>query len=406
MTRRGFACLLAMPALAALPAFPALARITVSTLEIFRVKVNRRGNWILTRLRASNGLTGIGDASHGGADDQKIALLRQFFELIKGRGVSEIERLRQAAEPEVARRGTVAAVALSGLEQCLWDIQGQAFGVPVSELFGGRLRERIRNYANINRSTIPVETPLGVSEDRSPAAFARLSESAVRAGFDAVKLAPFDDITPNISDGARIEELTQYGIECVAAVRKAIGPERDLLVDAHSRFNLERGLELARRLEPFNLFWLEEVTPAQPLDNLAAINRVARMPTAGGEAIYGAKGFYPYIAAKAVDIVMPDMKYCGGMLELKKIAAMAEAAAMPVSPHGPASPVGNIAAAHVCAGLPNFQVLESAFGEAPWRAELIEPPEFYDRGHLALSNRPGLGVTLNEKILRKFGLTT
>ena len=124
------------------------------------------------------------------------------------------------------------------------------------------------------------------------------------------------------------------------------------------------------------------------------------MPTAGGENFYGVRGFYPYIAAGAVDTVMPDVKYCGGVLELKKIAALAEGAGLKVSPHGPASPVGNAAALQVCATLPNLSLLEMAYGEVPWRAEVIEPPEAFDRGHILLSRRPGFGIKLNEKTLR------
>jgi galactonate dehydratase len=255
-------------------------------------------------------------------------------------------------------------------------------------LFGGRLRAQIRNYANINRSV----------EDRTPAGFAAMAERAVRNGYDAVKLAPFD----GMPRGTAAESFTRAGIECAAAVRRAIGEKRDLLIDAHSHFDLERGLELARRMEPLKLFWLEEVTPAQPLENLAAINRAAKMPTAGGESIYGVRGFLPYINAGAVDIAMPDVKYCGGMLELKKIAALAEAAGMPVSPHGPASPVGDFAAAHVCAGLPNFLILEYAYGEVPWRAELIDPPERLVNGCLELPERPGLGFALNDRVARRY----
>src|SRR5205085_4665737 len=110
----------------------------------------------------------------------------------------------------------------------------------------------------------------------------------------------------------------------------------------------------------------------------------------------------PYIAGDAVDIVMPDVKYCGGMLELKKIASLAEAADLQVSPHGPASPVGNVAAAHVCAGMPNFLILEHSFGEVPWRAELTDPPETLHKGHMVLTDRPGFGITLNEKALAKY----
>jgi len=369
------------------------AKVVITDLEVFRLKVNRRGDWVLTRLSTNAGLSGVGEASQGGRDEATLQSLRRFFELLKGRGIFEIERLRAAAHPQVTQRGREAATALSALEQCLWDIQGKVFGVPCYALLGGALHPRIRNYANINRST----------EDRTPGGFARMAKRALQAGFDAVKLAPFDGMPKDHSNPAAIEEFTKLGIACARAVRQAIGPKRDLLIDAHSHFDLERGLELARRFEPLNLFWLEEVTPAEPVENLAAINRAARMLTAGGESIYGVKGFYPYIAAKAVDILMPDVKYCGGMLELKKIAALAEAAGVPVSPHGPASPVGNVAAAHVAATLPNFLILELSYGEVPWRAELIDPPEELINGRLSLSARPGLGITLNEKTLRRFG---
>ena len=367
-------------------------KFIVSDIEVHVVKVNARGNWVLVRTKAGNGLTGVGDASHGGSDADKLKYLKQFGDLLRGRSIFDIEGLRLAAEPIVLRNGTAAAICLSALEQSLWDIRGKLFGVPAYELFGGLLNRRIRNYANINRST----------ENRTPAGFARTAERAVKAGFDAIKMAPWDSLTKPLPDAARVEELVKIGIECGNAVRQIIGPKVDLLLDVHGRLDVARGLDLARRLEHLNLFWLEEVTPAKPLDYLAEINRAARMPTAGGESIYGVRGFLPYITAKAVDIVMPDVKYCGGMLELKKIAALAEAAGIPVSPHGPASPVGNLAAAHVCAGMPNFQILEHSFGEVPWRAEIVDPPEEMNGGYLTLSSRPGLGVNLNDKLLAKY----
>jgi len=217
-----------------------------------------------------------------------------------------------------------------------------------------------------------------------------------------VKLAPFDEMPRDLSNASVIEEFTQRGIACAEAVRKKIGPKADLLIDVHSHLDLKRGLELARRMEHLNLFWLEEVTPPVRLEDLAAINREAHMPTAGGELILGVKGFYPYIKAEAVDIVMPDVKFCGGMLELKKIAAMAEGAGLLTSPHGPASPVGNVAAAHVCATLPNFNILEFSFGEVPWRAELIDPPERIVESALPLTTSPGFGITLNEKVAARY----
>jgi galactonate dehydratase len=367
-------------------------RAAVTGLEIFYVKVNRRGNWLIPRIRTSAGVTGIGDSSQSGDDAATVRFLHQFFEALKGRSIYDVEWFRATVRPTVDANGQPAAVAASALEHCLWDIHGQILSLPTYELFGGRVQSRIRNYANINRSTDP----------RTPDGFARMAERAVAAGFDAVKLAPFDDMPKGLTDAKTIEEFTQRGLECAAAVRRTIGPKRDLLVDAHSHFNVERGIELARRFEPLNLFWLEEVTPAKPIEDLSTINRVARMPTAGGETVRGVEGFYPYIAAGAVDIVMPDVKFCGGMLELRKIAALAEGARLRVAPHGPASPVGNAVAAQVCATMPNFLILEFSYGEVPWRAELIDPPETIVDSALPLSTRPGLGIRLNEKTAAKY----
>jgi galactonate dehydratase len=372
-----------------------LPKVTVEGLEVFRVKVNHRGNWTIVRLKTSGGIGGLGDASQSGKDDQTLVYLKQFSDLLKGRSIFDVEWLRKVTAPAVTQYGVAAAVAASALEQCLWDIQGQAFSVPVYDLFGGRIQERIRIYANINRST----------EDRTPDGFAHMAEKAVGASFDAVKLAPFDEMPRGLTDKQAIEHFMQFGIGCAQAVRQAIGPQRDLLIDGHSHFDRDDGLELAHRFEPLHLFWLEEVTPAKPVEDLAAINKAATMPTAGGESIQGVKGFYPYIKAEAVDIVMPDVKVCGGMLEMKKIAALAEGAGLIASPHGPASPVGNATAAHVMATVPNFNILEFSYGEVPWRAELIDPPEQITDSALVLSKRPGLGIRLNEKTAAKYAVS-
>lgn len=364
--------------------------VTVTGLEIFKVPVNHRGDWILVRLQTSAGITGIGDASHGRPDERTIELLRQFFGALEGRSIYEVERFRQQVEPAAVKARISGAVAMSALEQALYDIMGKVHNVPSYVFFGGKLRDHLRNYANINRMTT----------DRTPSGFASSAESAVEAGFDAVKLAPWDGMPKGLTDKAEIERHMRPGIDCIAAIRKAIGPKVDLLIDGHSHFNQESGIELARRLEEYNLFWLEEVSPG--IEALAAIDRAAKMPTAGGESIYGVEDFYRYISGNAVDIAMPDVKYCGGMLLLKKISAIAEGAGLQVSPHGPASPVGNVTAGHVCVTMPNFLILEFAHGEVPWRAELIEPAEHLEPGGiLTISDRPGLGITLNDRMVSK-----
>jgi galactonate dehydratase len=369
-------------------------RQTVEDVEVFHVKVNKRGNWTIVRLKTNGGLTGLGDASRSDEDSQVQTYIKQFAALLKGQPIFAVEWFRKTTAPLVAQHGSSAVAAACALEQCLWDLQGKAYSVPTYDLFGGRIQDRIRVYANINRSTDP----------RTPEGFAGMAERAVAASFDAVKLAPFDEMPRGLTDRDQIEQFKDRGLACAAAVRKTIGPNRDLLIDGHSHFNLEDSLDLARRFEPLKLFWLEEVTPAKPVENLAQVTKAGIMPTAGGESIRGVEGFYPYIKAEAVDIVMPDVKVCGGMLEMKKIAGLAEGAGLITSPHGPASPIGNLTAAHVMATVSNFNILEFSYGEVPWRAELVDPPEQIIDSALVLSTRPGIGFTVNEKTAAKYAV--
>lgn len=374
MLRRNFLGLLALAA----------ARQTVTQLEVFRVRVNRRGNWILVRLRTKEGLAGIGEASHGGNDERTIQALHGFYQRLEGRSAADIVAFLRGVRAEAKQQGRNAVCAMSALEMCLWDIAGQAAGIPCHQFFGGKLNAALRNYANINRCT----------EERTPAGFAASARRAVEAGYDAIKLAPFDGM-PKGGD----EAFTQKGLACLRAVREVIGPRCDLLVDGHHHFSLPRGLQLLEEVEPLRLFWMEELTVDK---DLPAIDKAAKMPTAGGENVFGVEGFGPYLSAGSVDIAMPDVKYCGGMLELRNIAALAEGFGCPVSPHGPASPVGNFAASHVCAAMPNFLILELGFGEVPWRAEVVDPPEEIRAGSLSLTDRPGLGIRLNDAILKKY----
>jgi galactonate dehydratase len=373
----------------------AVAKLTIGELEVFRLRVNRRGNWTIARLKTSNGLAGLGDATQSSRDEETLLYLKQFAAILRGRSIFDVEWFRAQVAPVLAAHpDSRANIAASALEQCLWDLQGKALSLPAYALLGGRIQDRLRVYANINRSTEP----------RTPDGFARMAERAIASGFDAIKLAPFDDMPHKLTDPDAIEKGKQFGLSCAQAVRQAIGPGRDLLIDVHSQFTLDDAIDLAKRFEPLQLYWLEEVTPAKPPENLAALTRVAAMPIAGGESIQGVKGFYPYIKAEAVDIVMPDVKVCGGMLEMKKIAAMAEGAGLMTSPHGPASPVGNVAAGHVMATVPNFEIFELSYGEVPWRAELIDPPEQIRNSGITLSDKPGLGITLNERTAAKYAL--
>lgn len=376
----------------ALPAVLLGSRARSASIEgiaVYSTRVGPRA-WVACELATSDGLTGLGDASA----NERVPVLgsavaRGLVNAIRGRSPFEIERLRAAANEAVAKampsERTVTAAACSAVEQCMWDLQGKLLGLPCFELFGGALHKEIRNYGNINRATR--------GEDRTADGFAANARRGVEAGFDAFKLAPFDHMSRNEANPARYEEGVRRGVGFVRAVREAIGPNRDLLIDGHSRFDARRAIEVGRMLKPFDLYWMEEM--CRGVDDLRGFRQAIDVQTAGGEKLWGVNEFYEYIRAGAVDTVMPDVKYCGGMLELKKIAAISEAAGLKCSPHGPASPLGNMAAAHVCATLPNFTILEMAFGEVPWRAETVVPAERVESGYLTVAERPGIGYELN-----------
>lgn len=378
---------------------PAIAdpHLSISGFAVYSCSVGSRP-WVLLEVHTEQGLTGLGDATAGGSGPAGAARVgRTLLDHMRGRSPFEIERIRRFALSAVAgadardRRSTAASC--SGMEQAMWDLQGKALGLPCSELLGGRIRGRIRNYANINRATR--------GADRTPEGFARNASKGVDAGFDAFKLAPFDHLRRGETDRAVHDEGVERGIGFLRAVRETIGTGRDLLIDGHSRFALQQAIRLAPRLAPFDLYWMEEM--CRETEDLARFNEAVEVTTAGGESLWSVQQFSPYIHAGAVDTVMPDVKYCGGMYELKKIAVIAEGAGLQVAPHGPASPVGNMAAAHVCATLPNFDILEFAFGEVPWRAETVLPNEEVRNGYLTVPDRPGLGYEMNPRFWKRFG---
>ena len=278
--------------------------------------------WLLVRLGTDAGLSGLGEASDafGFANTTKQdaarmeSELRAFFELVEGRSPLEIGAYRQRGEPVAAKGGLVSATAYSAIEQALWDLAGSALDVPTHALFGGRLRTSLPVYANINRATAP----------RTPAGFAAAARAAVRDGFKAVKGAPWDGFPPTGSSAAAIETAVESGIACVAAMREAIGPDVELMVDCHSFFDLPLAERVARRLEPLNLAWYEEPVAPERIEETRDIRRRIKQPMAGGEVLFGVAGFAQLMRDQTVGIVMPDVKHCGGLLELTRIAAVAE----------------------------------------------------------------------------------
>lgn len=363
----------------------------VQSLEIIRLRASQRTTFLLFRLHASTGRSGLGEATMGGDDATKAAAARRLFEgCLAGRPVADHDTLTAELKAALGPHPPIAhATACSALEQALWDLRGQQEGVPVYALLGDRQREHVTLYANINRGTL----------DRTPAGFAARAQQAAAQGFQAIKCAPFDQVEPQRLHEPAVRAAIELGIERVAAVRAAIGPQVALMVDCHNRFDSQTALAIAERLAPFDLRWFEE--PVRAHAGLAEVGGRCTLPLAGGESLYGLQQFAELLDRVPLRFVMPDVKHCGGVGELWRIGAMARERGVAVAPHNPSGPLATLASAHVGIALPTFDLLEYQWNEVPWAAELLDPPEQIVAGRLAVADRPGLGVRLNEAVVRK-----
>lgn len=289
------------------------ANLKITGMRVFLVNATARTKWIFLRLTTNNGLTGLGEASDGfggkltASDAARIqSTLGEFFELVRGKSPFEIEAYRQRGRATAIDGALPVRTAFSAIEQAQWDLVGKALGAPVYDLFGGKLRETIPFYANINR----------VTTQRTPESFAAFARQATSEGFTSMKAAPFDGFPKEVS--------AEQGIACVEAIRRAIGPKLNLMIDCHSHFDVKQAIDIARILELQNLTWYEEPVPPQRTEDTMKIHAAVKQPMAGGEVLFGMEGFAPLCRNHAVNVIMPDVKHCGGLTEGRKIAAMAE----------------------------------------------------------------------------------
>ena len=315
--------------------------------------------------------------------------LERFFALINGRSPFEIESYRQRGEP-LARQGLVPATAFSAIEQAMWDLAGKALDVPTHVLLAGKIRSTLPVYANVNRATNP----------RTPDGFAAAAKRAVADGFSAIKAAPFDGFPPPTAPAADIARAIDAGIDAARTMRTAVGPSVGIMIDCHSFFDVEQSVAVAGRLEPHNLTWYEEPVPPERVEDTVAIHRRIKQQMAGGEVLFGLSGFAPLVGRHAVDTIMPDVKHCGGLLEMTRIAAVAADAGVMVAPHNPSGPVSTAASVQVCAGMRNANYLELQYGEVDWRSDVLIAAERFTGGTIEIPDRPGFGVALNEDVIR------
>ncbi|MCC7348452.1 MAG: mandelate racemase/muconate lactonizing enzyme family protein [Variibacter sp.] len=361
-----------------------MARITA--LRFRGINVTPKTNWCFLEVATEDGLTGLGECTLANNEGLLEAEVARLAGNVTGEDARHRNRLARLIPH--AQGGLVAAAVLSAFDQALADLAAQRAGQPLHLFLGGALRDPVRLYANINRGANP----------RSPEGFAAAARRAIAEGFRAVKLAPFEPLV--WEDGFSDANRTAYaeGLARIAAVREAVGPRVEVMVDAHWRFSPGAAAGLVRDVAEFRLFWLECPVAEANLPEIARLRGLAHdrgMRLAGAESLAGLAAYRRMIEAGCYDVLMPDAKHAGGIEEIRRIAALAQTAGVEIAPHNPTGPVCHAHSVHLCAVIPNFLHLEVQFGETEAFFDLVAGESLrFANGEAKLPQAPGLGVAL------------
>lgn len=330
--------------------------------------------------------------------------VRNLGNRLRGRSPLNVHRifdeLRKSGVFGGAQGGMYIAV-LSAIETALWDLTGKALNIPVYQLLGGKFRDKVRVYC---------DTALYQTNNPQPEDFANAAKKSKEMGFNAIKFDLDQAGDPGKYDRynwtASPMELRRM-VNQMTAAREAVGPDIDICVDMHGRYDAPTGEKVAKLLEPLNLMWLEEPIPAENPEAYKKISDSTSTPICAGENHYLAYGFRRLLEIGAVDIIMPDLQKTGGLGEGQRIANLANLYYVPFAPHMVASFLGAMACAHVCASVPNFLIMEwqSYFHTQPMFKDIVKyEGEWVDKSFITVSTKPGIGVDLNEEGMKKYAV--
>ena len=405
-------------------------------MKIVRLKtavVEGNFDWTFVRLETDDGIYGLGECFFAPG---LTAILRSLEPLLVGEDPRDVHRLFRKLQLATSGAGSVAGIiynAISGIEAALWDLLGRWLEVPIYRLLGGKFRDQIRIYADCHGgealesldevlrtrqpSWIKHETRAAAKDyftgakekdepHSSPEAYRKQSLAMKAQGYTALK---FDlDVPGTQGTDVYNRALTNPAIDrmvaLIGAVRDAVGYDIDIAVDCHWRYSVSDVVKVAHALEPFRLLWLEDPVPPESLEALRAVSSRVKIPIATGENLYRFEGFHEILRSHSVGIATPDLQKVGGLAVAQQIALFADTQTIPVAPHNISSPVGTLASAHFCAAIPNFLVLEFHASDVPFWNDLVEgiAKPIIQNGAIPLPDKPGLGVTLNEEVARRY----
>jgi len=374
----------------------------VTITDIQTVVVQGNFEWNLLKIHTDAGVTGIGESYRGGAITDLIKYTKRF---LVGENPLDPERIfRRIVQEMSGHGGTTGKVvtAASGIEIACWDIMGKMLDVPVYQLLGGKYRDEVRIYADCHAGKA-FESEDGYvthheEEAYKPAAYADEAARVLDMGFTALK---FDldmemDNQPDPYNGQVSNKAMQRKIDVVDEIRQSVGYDVDLAFDVHWDYSIDSAKRLARKLEPYDLMWLEDVVPPENMRAQREVARASGVPLATGENRFRVHEFKELLYGYGVDIITPDPTTCGGLAESKSIANRAEENYIIFSPHNVCSPVGTMACVHLGACIPNFDVLEYHALEVDWWDDLHAGTDLIEDGYIEVPEAPGLGIEIDE----------
>jgi galactonate dehydratase len=360
----------------------------------------RMRNWIFVKVITDQpGLFGWGEATLEWHTRGVVGAIEDLSQLIVGEDPRRIEHLWQMMWRQHFwhGHGIVRSTAIAGVDLALWDILGKIHNVPCHQLWGGAVRDYVRLYCHLGGGNMEsfYETPVDNAKQ-----FADLAQAAVAEGYTAFKSMAVPPTMP--LEGLRPVRSAET---CVAAMREAVGDAIDIMVDCHARPSPAMGLQFAKALEPYGLYFFEEPCWPESIDGLATIAAAVSTPIATGERITHLAGFRDLFAAKACSVCQMDITHCGGLTEARRVAALVDAHRLALAPHNPQGPVSTAASLELGFSQPSYIICESVQNDVPWRQDIVaegftitnEP-----QGKVVRANaRPGLGITINEAEVRK-----
>ena len=337
-------------------------------------------NWVFIELVTDAGLMGVGEATLEGRELTMAGHLEDLHRTLVGKDPRDLRAIvRSLTRDPFWTGGYIAQTGVAAVEMAMWDLIGQDLRVPVWRLLGGRVRDRIRVYAN--------GWYFGVS---SPESWAERAGEVVELGYDAMKFDPFGTAGPVID-----RETLDRSVAIVEAIRGTVGSRADLLIEGHGRFDIHSAIRVAIALAPFDCFWFEEPIPPGNAAAMAEVRRASPIQIATGERLFSRFDYRELLTVGGASVIQPDVVHAGGIAETLAIAAMAETWMVPVAPHNPNGPVATAATLVVDAIAPNALIQEMLTPwDADWRDAVVEGSPRVVDGHLAIPDRPGLGVRL------------